>query len=210
MKLEDLDLNKSYTYADYLTWQFDQIVELIRGKVFKMSPAPSRYHQEVSSNILRKVLYYFGGHPCKVYHAPFDVRLPLPPDKIRDDQIDTVVQPDISVICDQDKLDEKGCLGAPDWIIEILSPSTSHKDHKDKFDIYENAGVREYWIIDPVDKYLLVYTRSEDGKFIGQKPYVKEDSVTPSIFLSLCIDLDEVFPDVHMTEEERLEYQRTF
>lgn len=210
MKLEDLDLNKSYTYADYLTWQFDHMVELIRGKIFKMSPAPSRYHQKVSANILRRLLYFFGNHSCDVYHAPFDVRLPLSPDKIRDDQIDTVVQPDISVICDLEKLDEKGCLGAPDWIIEILSPSTSQKDRKDKFDLYENAGVREYWMIHPVDKYLYVYILDEKGRFIGQRPYGCGDVVTPSIFPTLRIDLDEVFPDVRMTEEERLEYQRTF
>ena len=135
MKLQDLDLSKSYTYADYLTWKIEETVELIRGKIFRMSPAPSWYHQEISSNLLFKLFYSLGGKACKVYHAPFDVRLPSPPGKTAPEKITTVVQPDISVICDLEKLDIKGCLGPPDWIIEIVSPNTANKDTQDKYEV---------------------------------------------------------------------------
>ncbi len=210
MNFEDIDLQGRYTYRDYLSWTFDQLVELIRGKVFKMSPAPSRYHQEVSTRLLTKIQYGLGSPGCKVYHAPFDVRLPLSPGRKEAEEIETVVQPDISVICDRSKLDDRGCLGAPDWIIEILSPSTSDKDRKIKFGLYEEAGVREYWIIDPVEKNLLIYSRNEAGRFVGERPFVEGDTVSPSIFPHLQIELAPIFPDVDMSEEELLEYQRQF
>jgi Uma2 family endonuclease len=118
--INELDLNKRYTYEDYLTWQLDEMVELIKGKIYKMSPAPNRMHQTISRRLHGKLFEYFEFQSCLVYHAPFDVRLPLPPAKTTDYKIDTVVQPDICVICDKDKLTPEGCLGAPDWIIEIL------------------------------------------------------------------------------------------
>jgi Uma2 family endonuclease len=195
-KFEDLDLSKKYTYADYLTWRFSEMVELIRGKIFKMSPAPNLYHQEISSNILKKIFFYIEGKPCKVFHAPFDVRLPLPPHQVKNEQIDTVVQPDISVICDLNKLDIRGCLGAPDWIIEILSPSTASKDLREKFELYEFSGVREYWIVHPHEHTLLVYKLDENGKYVGQqRPYVREDQVAISIFDDFVMNLAEVFPE---------------
>ena len=201
MKLENLDLNKTYTYADYLTWAFDETVELIKGKVFKMCPAPNTYHQEISSNLLKKILYFFGNKPCKVFHAPFDVRLPLPPNRIKDDEIQTVVQPDISIICDLGKLDIKGCLGAPDWIIEIASPSTSEKDRKDKFEVYEFSGVKEYWMVFPQERYVLAYILNEEGKYVGRPPFNKEDKVSPVIFPNLLIDLQNIFPESNLVEE---------
>lgn len=195
-KFEDLDLSKKYTYADYLTWRFSEMVELIRGKIFKMSPAPNLYHQEISSNILKKIFFYIEGKPCKVFHAPFDVRLPLPPHQVKNEQIDTVVQPDISVICDLNKLDIRGCLGAPDWIIEILSPSTASKDLREKFELYEFSGVREYWIVHPHEHTLLVYKLDENGKYVGQqRPYVREDQVAISIFEDFVMNLADVFPE---------------
>ncbi len=126
MTLNDLSPDKTYTYADYLTWQFDEMVEIIKGKMFKMSPAPARMHQRVSSNLMHQVQGFFYKKPCQVYHAPFDVRL-LAKKGNSDAQILTVVQPDLCVICDLSKLDEKGCVGAPDLVIEILSPSTRKK-----------------------------------------------------------------------------------
>ena len=126
--LDQLDLKKSYSYADYLTWQFDEMVELIKGKIFKMSPGPNRYHQEVSGNLYIQIRQLLQNSQCKAYHAPFDVRLPLPEHRQTPEQIDTVVQPDICIVCDLDKLDNQGCNGAPDWIIEILSPATSNRD----------------------------------------------------------------------------------
>ena len=197
LNLKELDLSGRYNYADYLTWKFNETVELIRGQIFKMSPAPGLLHQRVSSNFHGIIFAYLKRRPCDVFHAPFDVRLPLPPDKVKDDEIETVVQPDICVICDQNKLDPKGCIGAPDWIIEILSPATSQKDLGDKFDIYENAGVKEYWIAHPHEHTLLVYRLGEDGKFYGEsRPFVCKDVVRVGIFEDFQINLEEVFPEV--------------
>ena len=129
---KDLDLSKKYTYADYLTWQFQERVELIRGRIFKMSPAPNRKHQRISRDILVELTLFLRKKSCEVYNAPFDVRLPLPIDKRTNDKIDTVIQPDIAVICDTSKLDKQGCIGAPDIIVEILSPGNTKREMKEK------------------------------------------------------------------------------
>lgn len=145
-----------YTYADYRHWPEDERWELIDGVAYCMSPAPTRSHQDMVGHLYRQIADFLDDKPCQVYVAPFDVRLP---DKVsaRDDEILTVVQPDISVICDPDKLDEAGCLGAPDWIIEVLSPNTAAKDHIRKRILYERRGVREYWLVHPVDHVLTRY-----------------------------------------------------
>ena len=195
-KLHDLDPSKKYTYADYLEWQLDEMVELIRGRIFKMTPAPDLYHQEVSSNLHGAIHAYLKGKACKVFHAPFDVRFPMPPDRTGEEEIETVVQPDISVICDLGKLDIKGCLGAPDWIIEILSVSTSAKDLTEKFQLYESAGVKEYWVVHPHEQTLLVYTLDADQKYqLRGRPYVRTDKVKVGIFPDFELDLQEIFPE---------------
>jgi Uma2 family endonuclease len=193
--LEKLDLNKKYTYADYLTWQLDEMVELIRGKVFKMSPAPSRLHQAVSSRLHISIGNYLLGNKCEIYSAPFDVRLPLPSEKQNSDVIDTVVQPDLCVICDPDKLDDKGCNGAPEWIIEIISKSTAQKDLKDKFELYQSAGVREYWIVHPVESTVLPYFLNNEGNYELPRPnpFVDGEMVPVQTFKGLEVDLTEVF-----------------
>ncbi|MBC7391423.1 MAG: Uma2 family endonuclease, partial [Opitutaceae bacterium] len=166
--INQLDLSKTYTYADYLTWQFDGMVELIKGKIFNMSPAPGSYHQRVSGNIFKDFAVFLNKKPCKVFIAPFDVRLSM----FRNDQeILTVVQPDICVICDLSKIDEKGCNGTPDLMIEILSPSTKKKDVQDKFQLYEESGVQEYWIVYPLEKLVDVFLL-EDNKYRLVKKYV--------------------------------------
>lgn len=200
MKLKDLDFSKTYTCADYLRWTFEEAVELIRGKVFKMSPEPNTYHQDISTKLLLKIGCYLGDKSCKVFHAPFDVRLPLPPDQAKDEEIQTVVQPDISGICDRSKIDIRGCLGAPDWIIEIASPSTSRKDMKDKFEVYEFSGVKEYWIVFPQEQSVLVYTLNAKGKYIGLPPFVKEDKISPVLFPDLVIELRDIFPEMNLAE----------
>lgn len=150
MKLSDLDINKQYSYADYLLWQFQERVELIKGKLFKMPPAPSRRHQEVSKIIDWHFTSYFRGKSCKVYNAPFDVRLPK---KTKTDQkVYTVVQPDLCIICDKSKLDKRGCIGAPDLVVEILSPGNTKKEMREKFEVYQESGVREYWLVNYVKK----------------------------------------------------------
>ena len=170
--INQLDLTKKYTYADYLTWQFDEMVELIKGKILRMSPAPKRFHQEYSGNIYFEIKTFLKTKPCKVYEAPFDVRLIKNKNK-ENGQIETVVQPDICVICDLDKLDDLGCVGSPDLIVEVVSKSSKKRDYHDKFDLYEENGILEYWIVDPDAKSVDVFVL-EDEKYIQKGVYFNE------------------------------------
>ncbi len=192
MKVEEPDLSLSYTYADYLKWDLPEMVELIRGKVYKMSPAPTANHQRIAGNLFGLIKYFLKKKKCEVFSAPFDVRIPRKGKADKD--IITVIQPDISVICDPAKVDERGCLGAPDWIIEILSKSTSSKDLNEKFEVYEEAGVKEYWVVHPTEQTVLVYILNNQGKYEGiLKPYVRTDKVQARTLQGLTIDLSEVF-----------------
>ncbi len=193
--INQLDLSKKYTYQDYLSWKFEDMVELIRGKVFRMSPAPSRGHQRILGNIHLLVGNYLVGKKCEAYVAPFDV--PLPVEQQITGKIDTVVQPDFCVICDHTKLDDRGCLGAPDWVIEILSKSTSKKDLTDKFDIYQHAGVREYWLVSPYHATVTPYVLDEDGQYqlIRKTPFIGGEKVPVAIFPGFEIALEKVFFD---------------
>lgn len=182
-----------YTYADYLTWKFDERVELIKGKIFKMSPAPSRKHQVVARNLTRPILNRFANDSCQVYFAPFDVRLIDSKKKKKSDkEIYSVVQPDICVICDPEKLDDRGCLGAPDWIIEILSPGNNKKEVDNKFRLYEENGVREYWVVYPSEQHVLVFDL-KDEHYQLRKIYTGEDYAPVGIFTDFEINLQEVF-----------------
>ncbi|MFW5975088.1 MAG: Uma2 family endonuclease [Bacteroidota bacterium] len=140
----NIDVKKKYTYADYLTWMDDIRRELINGFVKLMTPSPSRKHQELSVNFTRIFGNYTFKKGCKVFHAPSDVRLPKNGNTTSDKEIYTVVQPDIYVVCDLDKLDDKGCLGAPDFIIEIVSAQNAKRDVSEKYELYEKHGVKEY------------------------------------------------------------------
>ena len=189
ISIDQLSLDKTYTYADYLTWHLEGMVELIRGKIVKMSPAPSDRHQVLSGNLYGSLFQFLKKKPCKVFHAPYDVRLTR---SLNDTEVITVVQPDICIICDSSKRDERGCNGAPDLIIEILSPATSRKDVKDKFELYEEAGVLEYWIVDPLENLLDVFVLKEN-KYQLVKKYVCDDFVPVNILPGLLIDLAEIF-----------------
>ena len=182
-----------YTYADYLRWGDNTRCELYNGIVNEMLPAPSRRHQEVSGNLFFQFKRFLRGNPCKVYHAPFDVRLPKSAGDTADDEIYTVVQPDIVVVCDPQKLDERGCIGAPDLIVEILSPSNSKNDVDDKFTLYQEAGVRAYWIVHPLEETLIVYHLDQQGKLAYQHIYSNMSQVQVGIFDGIIIDLQEVF-----------------
>ena len=186
-----LDLSKSYTYADYLTWQFEDRVELIKGKIFKMSPAPSRKHQECSGNLFGLLWAEMKGSDCKLFASTFDVRLPKKSTS-KEKEVYTVVQPDLCIICDQAKLDDKGCTGAPDLVVEILSPHTSKKDLRDKYSLYEEYGVKTYWVIYPGEKTMEVYQLDEEGHYQFEKVYVEGDIVGID-FLKVSVDLGEVF-----------------
>ena len=154
-------LREHFTYGDYCSWEDGERWELIDGEAFCMSPAPNRAHQGVLGELFFQVRRQLEGHPCRVYVAPFDIRLPKGNEA--DELIDTVVQPDISVICESKKLDDRGCRGAPDWIIEILSPSTARMDQIRKRTLYEREGVREYWLVHPSDKMLYIYRLLDSG-----------------------------------------------
>jgi Uma2 family endonuclease len=189
--IDQLDLTKQYSYADYLKWQITERLELIKGYIREMS-APARIHQVISRNLSRQIDGYFYAKKCEWYAAPFDVRL-TKFDKTKDKEILTVVQPDICVICDNKKLDKRGCLGSPDLIIEIQPPGNTKREMKEKFELYEEAGVREYWIVDSVQNFVLIYYLNEAGKYIGTKPYSQEEIFNSVVFPELEVDLNKVF-----------------
>lgn len=199
MKFAELDLNKVYTYADYFKWKFEERVELIKGKIFRMSPAPSTIHQKLCGEISGQLWSYLRDKKCQVFSAPFDVRLPR---KSSDDkEIYTVLQPDICVICDPKKLDKRGCLGAPDIVVEVLSPGNNAKELKNKYEVYEEAGVKEYWIVSPQDCYFLQY-KLENGKYSPSKMQTIGDVVTTDILEGFSLDLTALFAEI---DEEQID-----
>ena len=187
-----LDFNKTYSYADYLTWMFQDRLELFKGKIFAMSPAPNKYHQIVSRELGGILWQSFKNHKCNLFSAPFDVRLLNKNKSTANKDVFTVVQPDLCVICDENKLDDKGAIGAPDLVIEILSPGNSKKEMKYKYDLYEEAGVLEYWIVNPADKTILIFAL-QNGLFVGQHPLIEEDKIRSLLFPDLDFDLDQIF-----------------
>lgn len=194
MSLPSANRSERFTYADYLTWPDDERWEIIDGVAYAMSPAPGKRHQQVSGELFRQVANFLRGKPCRVFAAPFDVRFSEQAG-VSDNYIDTVVQPDLLVVCDTAKLDERGCNGAPDLVIEILSPATVSRDLKDKFELYERHGVLEYWIMYPTDQTLLVYKREADGMFGKPGRYAAHDKVQVSLLGDLVVDLGEVFAE---------------
>lgn len=193
MTFEELDLNKTYSYADYLLWAFKERLELLRGKVFKMSPAPNSRHQFISGEIFFQLRKFLDSKSCRVFTAPFDVRLPQKNSDGSPKNTFTVVQPDICVICDLKKIDTRGCIGAPDLVVEILSPGNTEREMKDKFAIYEEYGIKEYWLIEPRDKVLLVYILNEEGKYIGLRPFVATDTFKSPTIIGFELSIKELF-----------------
>ena len=168
--------------------------ELFDGFIKLMTPAPSRSHQRISTKLTRIFDVFLNGKKCEVYHAPSDVRLPKGKNVKADKQIYTVLQPDVYIICDLTKMDERGCLGAPDLVIEIVSPKNSQRDTRDKFEIYQEHGVREYWIVNPNDENVTVFILGDNGKFQFVGMYAGDDQIPVNIFNGdLKVDLTEVF-----------------
>lgn len=193
-EFNDIDASLTYSYANYLNWLFEDRVELIEGKIFKMSPAPSRVHQEISINLLKSFINFLDGKPCKVYSAPFDVRFSK---ESRDDkEVFTVLQPDICVICDKSKLDDRGCIGAPDIIVEILSPGNTKMELLYKYQVYEEFGVKEYWVVSQSDQSILIYTLNDSGKFLPSKIFTLSEKITSSVLPGFELALDDVFGDL--------------
>jgi len=185
------ELGKKFNYADYLSWPDDERWEIIEGVAYDMSPAPSTEHQGICFRLSGILYDFLKDKQCKAFAAPFDVRLAEGKDEA-DEEIQTVVQPDLVVICDQSRLDKRGCLGAPDITVEILSPSTSYKDQTEKLLLYEKHGVKEYWIFNPDAKYVMIY-RLEGVKY-GKPEYLTEsDTLESKALEGLKIALSDVW-----------------
>ncbi|HOD41837.1 MAG TPA: Uma2 family endonuclease [Candidatus Wallbacteria bacterium] len=183
-----------FTYGDYRKWDDDKRWELIDGIAYDMTPAPLRLHQKIFVKLLNKFANYLNGKECEVYGAPFDVRLPEGDEA--DDDVPTVVQPDILVVCDKSKLDRRGMRGAPDLIVEILSEHTSKKDMTVKLDLYERHRVKEYWIVNPDGKNIMVFKfDNKSKKYKRPETYFAGDELKVGIFKNLKIKLDDVFKE---------------
>jgi Uma2 family endonuclease len=185
-------LDRPYTYADYRAWPEDERWELIDGVAWNMSPAPAPRHQEILGALYIQVAPFLKGTPCRAYLAPFDVLLPAEADQ-REDDVPNVVQPDLTVICDPARITPRGCLGAPDWVVEILSPWTLKKDLDAKFSLYERSGIREYWVIDPGSRTVHVYRRDEAGRY-GDPSIAEGDAEIPCpVGVAIVVRLAELF-----------------
>lgn len=191
-KFSQLDLKGTYSYADYLLWQFSERVELIKGKIFKMSPATSSSHQDILMNLTRVFDKFFYGSSCKLYFAPLDVRLINFKESTPENKIFSVVQPDLCVICDRSKVDLKGCLGSPDLVVEILSLGNSKKEMDTKFDLYQENKILEYWIVNPFTKTILIYVL-ENEIYIGLKPFLEDSKIISPTFPNLKVSVKKVF-----------------
>ena len=182
-----------YTFADVLTWPDGERAELIDGEVILMAPAPSRGHQEISGEVFRQLANYLEGKKCKVYHAPFDVRL-FEKDGDTPEDVNTVVEPDITIVCDHSKLDDRGCKGAPDMVVEVLSPSTLRHDRLVKLGLYQRAGVREYWIVDPDSSTVQVFLQ-RDGSLQLHEVYDRQGVAKVNVLDGCFIELSKVFSE---------------
>ncbi|MDE7245410.1 MAG: Uma2 family endonuclease [Oscillospiraceae bacterium] len=181
-----------YSFAEYLTWDENVRGEIISGEIFMM-PSPLRIHQEILMELSRQLANFLEGKRCGVYPAPFSVRL-FEKDSDTPEDIDTVVEPDISVVCDQSKLDRHGCKGAPDFIIEILSPSSRRHDRIVKVNLYQQAGVHEYWIVNPDEQSVIVLLQDANGYYRLHEEYGKKDIAKVNSLEGCFIELCKVFP----------------
>ncbi len=183
---------EQYTFADVLAWSEDERVEIIEGKAFMMA-TPSSRHQEICGELFRQLANFLEGKRCRVYPAPFGVRL-FEREGDRPEDVGTMVEPDISVVCDRSKIDRQGCKGAPDLIIEVLSPSTRRHDRLVKLNLYQRAGVREYWIADPDNESVQVFTL-DGGAWKLREDYGREDVAKVNVLEGCFIELDKVFSE---------------
>ena len=183
-----------YTFADVLTWPDNERAEIINGEPVMMAPPPSRVHQEISFEISRQIGNYLDGKRCKVYPAPFGVRL-FEQDGDSPEDVDTMVEPDISIVCDPSKLDDHGCKGAPDMVVEVLSPSTQRHDQLVKLGLYQRARVREYWIVDPMNKTTRVMLLDAGGTLQLHEVYVRKGVAKVNVLDGCFIELSKVFPE---------------
>lgn len=196
--LDQLNLNKTYSFADYLSWRFKERVELFRGKIFKMPPAPNLEHQRISGEMYGYLWSFLKREKrsCQVFSAPFDVRLPV----AKGERKDTVVQPDITVVCHADKLDQHGCKGSPDLVVEILSPGNTKREMLEKFQLYQQAEIPEYWLVDPEHQFAIVYHLNAEGKYIGSPPYPQGTILESKVLQGFRLDMNDIFPETNQAE----------
>jgi len=180
-----------YSYADYLSWGDDRRYEIIDGEIYDMT-SPSVLHQSILTQLIKQLAVFFDEKPCKVFCAPLDLNLAK--NTKNNDEIFTVVQPDIMVVCDEKKIEEQRIVGAPDLIIEIISPSTAAKDNITKKALYEKAGVKEFWLVSPTDRLIRVCRLEKDGRFGRDEVYDETAQIKIAQFEGLSIDCRRVFP----------------
>ncbi|WP_018931954.1 Uma2 family endonuclease [Gracilibacillus lacisalsi] len=186
--------DRTYTYADYLSWSEEERMEIIDGVPY-LQITPSRLHQEILSELHRQIANYLVGKKCKVYPAPFHVVLNLEQENQKEEDSQNVFEPDITIVCDSTKLDDRGCIGSPDLVMEIISTSTARKDKIEKFNKYEQGGVKEFWLVEPQEKIVSVFMLQDNHRFGRPELFTDEDQVTISIFKGLTIDLKMVFSE---------------
>lgn len=192
--IDQLDFSKRYSYADYLTWKFSERVELIKGWLFKMSPGASMKHQQVSLNLGSALHQALRGSKCKVFQAPFDVRFLNASKSTNNKEIFDVVQPDLFIVCDPNKIDDKGCVGAPDVVFEILSKGNTKRDTIEKFELYQEHLVKEYWIISPQDEIVNVFDL-KDNQFVFRSMYAR-DAIIPVMTLeNISVNGEDLFEE---------------
>ena len=200
MAIPKLKLDETYTVGDYLSWPDSERWELIDGIPFLMSPAPSPDHQRIAFSLARQIANHLeeADGSCEALMAPIDVYLPDEGEAF--EESDTVLQPDVVVVCDPEQVTRRGIVGAPRWVIEVLSPSTSKRDQGDKRAVYERHGVAEYWLVHPYDRVVQIYRLDDAGNY--GKPDVSDTSgeMESKLFDGLFIDWDEVFVRVSPPE----------
>lgn len=197
--VEEPDASYSYSYADYLQWKFKERLELIRGSIFQLS-APNTNHQLVSGELYNQLYNFLKAKPCHVFTAPFDVRLPRA-GKTADNLVKTVVQPDICVVCDETKIDARGVCGAPDLVVEVLSPGNTKHEVRTKFELYEESGVREYWLINPEEENIFVYLLDENKKFTSGRTYAGGDIISSTAVAGFTVDVEQLFKNKRKPKE---------
>jgi Uma2 family endonuclease len=200
-RAKPLETPKGFTYRDYLAWPDDERWEIINGEAFAMTPGPNLEHQRYLIRLATRFHQFLEGKPCEVFVAPFDVRLPNADEA--EEEIRNVVQPDIMVVCDPEKLDRRGIKGAPDLVVEIVSPSTASNDYIRKLRLYEKHGVKEYWILHPADRTVLRFLLGKAGRFGDPKTFREDESIDSRILKGLSIDLPTIFASSKSAQGEK-------
>ncbi len=194
--VEEPQSEYGFTYADYLTWNFKERIELIKGKIFKMSPAPAVTHQKISMDLISFFVKRLDHAPCQLFCAPIDVKLigtSFRKRKVADNEIFTVVQPDIIVVCDPEKLtDPRSINGAPEMVVEVLSPGNTKTETKHKLNLYEENAVLEYWVVHPPYKYVEVYLLN-NNKYSKPTIYELGEKIPCAVLGGIKVPVDEIF-----------------